>query len=405
MQAHTHWINDICLVQQNSALVSASSDTSVKVWRPKSNAKTSAETIGLHTDYVKCVASPESGAPWVAAAGLDRKICLWDINGSGKRLEFEVPDPETTAKGSVYALSARNNIIASGGPENIVKLWDQRSGTPITKFVGHTDNIRSILLSDGYDHVISASSDRTIKVWSMSASRCAHSFTLHEESVWTLYSNVPDLGVFYSADRSGLVVKTDIRDVADMDQGLSIALCQEQEGINHLVCAADSVWTATARSSINRWLDFDTSNAMVPISDTVESVGRHEHISRKHTPTSSRNANQPVLPSNMNVHDLPKVPIKSILSFGRAGIFHPPSIQRNRTSIYIANARKSSVVSLQAEVGKPTPIRSTPNHTIVGRIGLIKHTLLSDRRRVLTLDTSGEIVLWDLIKVNISSEH
>jgi WD repeat-containing protein 48 len=44
------------------------------------------------------------------------------------------------------------------------------------------------------------------------------------------------------------------------------------------------------------------------------------------------------------------------------------------------------------------PIRGQPAETIEGQNGLIKHHMLNDRKRILTLDTAGEVVLWDLLK-------
>lgn len=162
------------LAQNNQALVSASSDITVKVWRPAALDPLPPQTIGLHSDYVKRVASPGSNETWVASGGLDRKISLFDLNGAGKKLEIPVGEDDTSAKGSVYALAATPNIIASGGPENVVRLWDVRTGKRITKFVGHTDNIRDTLLSHDGDTIITGSSDQTVKVWSMTAGRCMY---------------------------------------------------------------------------------------------------------------------------------------------------------------------------------------------------------------------------------------
>ncbi|KAK5278041.1 hypothetical protein LTR16_009060, partial [Cryomyces antarcticus] len=172
-QAHTHWINDIALVQNNEALVSASSDITVKVWRPAAQDVSPPQTIGLHSDYVKCLASPSAHASWIASGGLDRKICLWDLSGAGKKLEIAVAEDEGIYrdKGSVYALAATNSILASGGPESIVRVWDPRTGKRVTKFVGHTDNVRDVLINQDGDTIMTASADQTVKVWSMTAGR------------------------------------------------------------------------------------------------------------------------------------------------------------------------------------------------------------------------------------------
>ena len=190
------------------------------------------------------------------SGGLDHHVRLWDIHRGTEQLDVCVTD-EGSVKGSIYALAANQSLIASGGPENIVKLWDSRSGKRASQLIGHTDIIRSILLSDTHssDLVISASADRSIKLWSLTAGRCIYSLSMHSESIWTLHSDHPDLDVLYSGDRSGMIIKTDLRDKHDLDEGYSIGICQENEGINCLVAVEDDIWAGTANSGINRWRD------------------------------------------------------------------------------------------------------------------------------------------------------
>ena len=43
------------------------------------------------------------------------------------------------------------------------------------------------------------------------------------------------------------------------------------------------------------------------------------------------------------------------------------------------------------------PLRERPDGTIVGRAGLMRAELLNDRRTVLSMDTDGEVAVWDII--------
>ncbi|KAI1158305.1 WD domain-containing protein [Nemania serpens] len=390
-QAHTHWINDIALVSHNTALVSASSDLTVKLWRPETGDR-EAHTIGQHADYVKCLAAP-SAADWVASGGLDRKIYLWDLNGKGKALEIDVKGEELTEKGSVYALGVGRSLLASGGPESIVRLWDPKTGNRVTKFVGHTSTIRSILVNEAGDTVMTASSDQTIKVWSVTAGRCMYTFTMHNDSVWSLFSDDPELGTFYSTDRSGLIVKTDTRGTAEMDEGLSVALAQEHDGINKVVACGNYIWTATASSSINRWTGVDTG----PDAQLPEPFRRMRSGS-----TTSRPRQASVISTKETTKN--EIPAHSILKMSNTASF-PLELSFRDTpepnSTIPGMSRKGSEILPDTVLPAIEPIHHLPEETIEGQNGLVKHKLLNDRRRVLTLDTAGDVLLWDLIRCEV----
>lgn len=399
VQAHTHWVNDIILTQSNSALVSASSDITVKVWRPDSEDSQIPTTIGRHSDYVKCLASPGVHSDWVASGGLDHKIKIWDLNGGGEKLHIDIGKHESSAKGSVYALSVRGPIMASGGPESIVRLWDPKSGKRITNLVGHTDNVRDILINEDGDMVMTASSDQTIKVWSITAGRCMHTLTMHNDSVWSLYSEHPQLSVFYSSDRAGLVAKTDFRHYSDIDESLSLAIAQEHDGVNKVVVAGEYFWTATSSSSINRWKDVDTS---YQVQATEPSVRRGPGLGSR---SISSALPCPSDAEETNGQEKPRIPLSCVLRVSNNAIFVGQKLRDPESSTIYSGvgARKLSEAVEDQDPGIVIPYHRLPQETIEGQNGLIKHVMLNDRRRVLTLDTAGEVTMWDLLKVRVTN--
>ena len=47
-------------------------------------------------------------------------------------------------------MNGQGTLLASGSPENCVRIWDPRSGLKVMKLKGHTHNIRALILnSDG----------------------------------------------------------------------------------------------------------------------------------------------------------------------------------------------------------------------------------------------------------------
>lgn len=372
----------------------------MKVWRPDAEDHQSPTTIGLHSDYVKCLATPGTHSDWVASGGLDHKIYVWDLNGGGEKLHIDVGQDENSAKGSVYALSVRGSVMASGGPESIVRLWDPKSGKRITSFVGHTDNVRDILINQDGDKVMTASSDQTVKLWSMTAGRCMYTLTMHNDSVWSLHSDHPQLSIFYSGDRSGLVARTDVRGCSDMNDGLSLAIAQEHEGINELVVAGDWVWTATSSSSINRWKDVDTTGEI-----EFQEPARYN---RNSIASQSKSPPPPHTSPLKTAHnrDYKKVPLSCVLRISNNAIFPGQATgDAEAATIYSASIRKPSETVLEHNLGVVVAFHELPEETIEGQNGLIKHVMLNDRKRVLTLDTAGEVMMWDLLKVSYQKQR
>ncbi|ROT69356.1 putative beta-transducin [Penaeus vannamei] len=74
MEHHTDWVNDIVLCCGGKNLISASSDTTVKVWNAHKGFCMS--TLRTHKDYVKALAYARDREQ-VASAGLDKAIFLY----------------------------------------------------------------------------------------------------------------------------------------------------------------------------------------------------------------------------------------------------------------------------------------------------------------------------------------
>lgn len=209
VQLHSDWINDIKLLSDNKSIVSCSSDLSVKLWNSKTD---KVSVIGYHQDYVKCLAYTKSSPSQIVSGGLDKSIAVWDIERHLKINDFK---DSTNERGSVYALARLPNIISSGGPEGIIRLFDTRSVSPITKFIGHQGNIKLLKLKN--DYMLSGSADSTVKLWCLRTNRALRTFDMHDSSVWSL--ECPDeenqsdnlFNVFYSGDRNGLIIKTDLK--------------------------------------------------------------------------------------------------------------------------------------------------------------------------------------------------
>ena len=141
----------VLLLLMLESVVSCSSDGTVKAWSPHDPAGAMEPlVVGRHSDYVRCLTHSKH-QKWIASGAFDRTIKLWDLSNKRQEPILTLSPPEVSnAKASIYALAtdAAGTLVASGGPERVVRTWDPRSGKRTGKLVGHTDNIRSILISE-----------------------------------------------------------------------------------------------------------------------------------------------------------------------------------------------------------------------------------------------------------------
>ncbi|CAG2116054.1 unnamed protein product, partial [Medioppia subpectinata] len=281
MEHHTDWCNDIILCCGGKNLISASSDTTVKVWNAYKGFCMS--TLRTHKDYVKCLAYARDKEQ-VASAGLDRAIFLWDVNTLTALTASNntvTTSSLTGNKDSIYslAMNTAGTVIVSGSTEKVLRVWDPRSCQKLMKLKGHTDNVRAIVVSRDGTQCLSASSDGTIRLWSLGQQRCVATMRVHDEGVWALQTNDAFTTV-YSGGRDRRVLMTDLRNPDNR-----AVICVESAPILKMILTPpdyNSIWVATTDSSIKNWSlnhskhkgsfsnweDYDTDGP--PINETEE---------------------------------------------------------------------------------------------------------------------------------------
>ncbi|XP_012285093.1 WD repeat-containing protein 48 [Orussus abietinus] len=251
MEHHTDWVNDIVLCCGGKNVISASSDTTVKVWNAHKGFCMS--TLRTHRDYVKALAYAKDREQ-VASAGLDRAIFLWDVNTLTALTASNntvTTSSLTGNKDSIYsmAMNPPGTILVSGSTEKVLRVWDPRSNTKLMKLKGHADNIKALVLSRDGSQCLSASSDGTIKLWSMGQQWCIQTIRVHTEGVWALLATDTFSHVI-SGGRDKRVIMTELRNPDHYT-----VICEEKAPILKMAMTPDqsSIWVATSESTINNW--------------------------------------------------------------------------------------------------------------------------------------------------------
>ncbi|XP_040156212.1 WD repeat-containing protein 48 homolog [Anopheles arabiensis] len=251
MEHHNDWVNDIVLCCGGRNLISASCDTTVKVWNAHKGFCMS--TLRTHRDYVQALAYAKDREQ-VASAGLDKAIFLWDVNTLTALTASNntvTTSSISGSKDSIYSLAMNpsGTIIVSGSTENTLRIWDPRTCNKIAKLKGHTENVKALIVSEDGTQVVSGSSDGKIKLWSIGQQRCIQTISVHSEGVWCLLMTEGFSHVI-SGSRDRKIIMTELRNPAN-----SVLICEEQAPVLSMCYNIDQtgVWATTWNSDIRCW--------------------------------------------------------------------------------------------------------------------------------------------------------
>ena len=123
------------------------------------------------------------------AGGHPGIITLWDVSGLNPSWGDSNPFKRTLGNRSgeytanEIVFSPDSNLLASAHADQMVRLWNVKTGELQAAFKGHTDEVNSVSFSPSGKILASASDDLTIRLWDIETGKIEKILRCNTESV------------------------------------------------------------------------------------------------------------------------------------------------------------------------------------------------------------------------------
>ncbi len=164
LRGHTSAVTWIAFSNSGRRIVTSGDDHSVRTWDATTGdaIKTLARGENFYTDAVAY--SPDD--QHVVSGGLTR---LTVYNATSGEVVWNIEEPGSDMWFISVAYSPDGSHIVTGNRDNVVGLWDAKTGRLLREFRGHTGEITAVSFSPEGTRIMSASQDATVRIWDVAS--------------------------------------------------------------------------------------------------------------------------------------------------------------------------------------------------------------------------------------------
>lgn len=278
LTGHTETIAALALAPSASPtsppkfLLTGAADRTIKHWDLTRSPPKATYTRRAHEKDINALAlSPDCTR--FASASQDRTIKIWDT-ASGetigvlrghRRAVWDIAfSPATSTPGLKGSLK---NTLLSASTDKTIKLWSLTDYTCIRTFEGHTNTIQRVLFLSPLQ-ALSAGNDGLVKIWNLETAECDVTLDNHSHRIWAL-DRTPDSASIVSADAAGIVTVWDdtTEEVVRRREEAETKLVEQQQHLENFIALGDyrsAVVLALQLNHPGRLLSILTSSLLTP---------------------------------------------------------------------------------------------------------------------------------------------
>ena len=163
----------LCLQYDDKIIVSGSSDSTVRIWEIKTG-----ECVNTIMHHVEAVLHLRFGDGVMVTCSKDRSIAVWDMRSAR---DIQLRRVLVGHRAAVNVVDFDQKYIVSASGDRTIKVWNTTTCEFVRTLSGHRRGIACLQYRDNL--VVSGSSDFTIRIWDVESGQCLRILEGHDELV------------------------------------------------------------------------------------------------------------------------------------------------------------------------------------------------------------------------------
>jgi WD40 repeat protein len=192
LRGHEQCLYDIAFCPDGTRLATSAWDHTVRFWDVttgretgllKHDSSTGGQKVPLKFDaaYIVSLAYSPDGRQ-LATVTRDDRVYLWDLRTNSPSHVLKVPTDDWRAHPRA-AFRPTGGLLATGGADGVVRLWDPVSGVQRAALRGHQDCASDVAFSPDGTLLASGGADRTVRLWDVAARKPVATLSGHTDLV------------------------------------------------------------------------------------------------------------------------------------------------------------------------------------------------------------------------------
>lgn len=275
----------VTALSPDSLVVTAGKDGAVRCWDP--HTEQCVARLVAHRYEVRSVAVSSSSdidhtpVTIVASGGRDKTIRLWDVRAHSSKPIHVFTGHSSWVHGLALAAQPSPMLLSCAG-DKTVRIWDLTAMKQRSVFTGHEFRVWSVAFSPDATYAISGSTDATVRLWKLGQNegQC-HVLEGHQDSVLSVAALTP--ACILSGCEDGTVFVWDCRTVFDVPDNAPFLYAHSEPTV-----------TIDQEKVSPRNLPQKTTDKLVSISEEIKSE-RTSRLKPKHVEIEPLRVDTPTL--------------------------------------------------------------------------------------------------------------